>query len=781
MRVWIGRAGFLSVQGSKALMALVLLYGSIVDGLTSWRVSFMDSIPTHIGKYELVGRLGQGGMGAVYKAFHPQLQRYVAIKFLLTGAEAEPDFIARFEQEARLVARLRHPHIVQVFDYDVADGKPYMVMEYVEGETLADRIASYHRAGQLMPVDEVVAYFQQLCAAVDYAHRQGMLHRDIKPRNVLLNKQNEAILTDFGLAKIAGVSGMTSNSVLVGTPHYMSPEQGQGLPVDGRSDVYSLSVMLYTVLAGRLPFDGQTPVAVIMQHVTAEPPPIESINPGVLPALAQVAMIGMGKKPEERFQTAAALGSAITHALEPGSSPSGATHTFSLTAPSGVETILTHVGNQPPGGGPAGPGSGPAYAAAQAGERPLSTHLMQATPPNQAQPDVRAALLSGSPVGPSSISPLPLPAPPAKRRIGRLAAIGIIVALLLVGSIVLAGVLLNRGGTGVVTVGTVTFTDSDANDFSHPADTLTANLSKLNAPAGGTNYFAWLCPSDGSSTCTLLGAVQVQSNGSAALKASPTGKSLLGVTTVSDAQLAIGVTFKITQEPNEVSAPPAAPSNHIVYAGSIAGDLLAHIRHQIVAFPRTDSSIHTALDTGFGQDAALLAQLSQQLKANQSHPATMQVLAEEIYNLIAGPDAQHWVSSQPMYADGDDQIGMDAGATVQVQQSACTNPQNSSYLPGVVDHAHLAAEAGKTQALQNLYNKMLAACQGITPWLLSIQKTAQQIAQNPDGASQADINTLVDNANNVLNGWTSESQHIDGARQMLTFSEQMATISVTAH
>jgi hypothetical protein len=382
---------------------------------------------------------------------------------------------------------------------------------------------------------------------------------------------------------------------------------------------------------------------------------------------------------------------------------------------------------------------------------------------------------------------MPLPAPPRKRGVGRLAAIGLIVVLL-VGSIVLAGVLLHPGSTvntghpPLVTVGTLTFSDSDANDFSHPADTLTGTLSKLKAPAGGTNYFAWLCPSDGSSKCTLLGAVQVQGNGSAKLQAATAGSSLLGVADPANAaQLAAGMTFEITQEPTEVSSPPATPSSKIVYVGSIAGDLLLHIRHQIVAFPRTDSSITTALDTGFGQDAALLVQLSQQLKANQTHPRTMQLLAEEIYNLIAGPDAQHWVGTQPMYANGDDQIGMDAGATVQVQQSNCTTPANSSYLPGLVDHAHLAAMTSpKDQSLQKLFSQILAACQGITPWLTSIQSTAQQIAQNPNQVNQADINTLADNANNVLNGWTSESQHIDGARQILIFSEQMATITVTA-
>src|ERR1051326_3330374 len=155
----------------------------------------MQSMPPHIGKYEIIGPLGHGGMGAVYKAFHPQLQRNVAIKLLLATNETDPDFIARFQHEARAVAQLRHPYIVQVFDFDIDDSKPYMVMEFVEGETLSQRLRRLHRSGQMLPLAEVAHLFQQLCWAVEYAHQQGMLHRDLKPQNVIINTQNDAILT----------------------------------------------------------------------------------------------------------------------------------------------------------------------------------------------------------------------------------------------------------------------------------------------------------------------------------------------------------------------------------------------------------------------------------------------------------------------------------------------------------------------------------------------------------------------------------------------------------
>ncbi len=729
----------------------------------------MQASPNRIGKYELLNRLGRGGMGEVYKAFHPQLQRYVAIKVLLTNSETDPEFIARFQNEAMAVARLRHPHIVQVFDFDIEGDKPYMVMEFVEGETLGQRMTRYHRAGKVVPTDEVVRLFQELCAAVDYAHKQGMLHRDIKPANVIINSSGDAILTDFGLAKISGVSGLTASGSVMGTPHYMSPEQGQGQAMDARSDVYSLSIMLYEMLAGKLPFDADTPVGVIMQHIMAPPPPIEEANPAVSSALAQVALVGMAKKPDERFRSAGAMGAAIAAAVHQApmrinAAPTGTPDTLATVAgpvdPDNAETKRANrpgapvhqgaggnagqppagfVGNPPPGAWPATPGM---------------------TPPGSAQPRRKPSY-----------------------SLGRYAVIGIILLLIIIGGGILLIALGNKPNTQTSTntftgsVGSVTFTDSDANDFARPADTLKATFSNLQKPAAGSTYFAWLCDS-GSATCTLVGAVLPQANGSATLNVSK-GSNLLGVS--DPTKLASNLTFKITSEQTEASSPPASPSQNVAYSGQIVSGVLLHIRHQLVAFPKSTLFVgnNTALDTGLGVDATLLNQLANQLK-NTSSLVSRTVTAEEILNLILGKDGQKdWnQDGRTSVFKGDDGFGLGTNATVNA--SDCSGQQNTTYLALTMQHACLAQKASGTTDLSNLFQKIKTAGANIATAIAAIQTIAQKIAQATDASafSQGDINTLVTTADAVLNGVTGETQQQDGARQILVYSEGMATITI---
>src|SRR6266705_835870 len=236
--------------------------------------------PRYLGKYELQERLGRGGMGEVWKAFDPQLRRYVAIKVLNADLREEPDFVARFTHEAQLVASLHHPNIVQIHDFqftDTSDGNSsmaYMVMDYVEGTTLADYIYSTSRKGQYPSAVEIIHLFSSISLAIDHAHRQGMVHRDIKPANILLDQRNttrnpmgEPILSDFGIAKLLGATTHTLSGWWLGTPLYISPEQAAGTSGNERSDIYSLGIILYEICTGVLPFQGETPAAIMMQHI----------------------------------------------------------------------------------------------------------------------------------------------------------------------------------------------------------------------------------------------------------------------------------------------------------------------------------------------------------------------------------------------------------------------------------------------------------------------------------------------------------------------------------
>jgi serine/threonine protein kinase/Tfp pilus assembly protein PilF len=268
-----------------------------------------------LGKYRLIERLGRGGMAEVYRAYQPRLERDVAVKVMLGYLAEDEKFIGRFEREAKAVAALRHPHIVQIYDFDVEDDVYYMVMEYIGGETLKARLKRLDAEGKWMPLDEVAQIFRALCDALDYAHAQGCIHRDIKPANVMFEGER-LVLTDFGIASIVGGTRYTVSGAMVGTPAYMSPEQGQGDPGDVRSDVYSLGVILYEMVTSRLPYDADTPLAIVLKHLS-EPLPLPSqVCADVPPAVEKVILRALAKSPDDRYQSAGALAEALEAAAE---------------------------------------------------------------------------------------------------------------------------------------------------------------------------------------------------------------------------------------------------------------------------------------------------------------------------------------------------------------------------------------------------------------------------------------------------------------------------------
>src|SRR3954449_6656403 len=250
-------------------------------------------------RYRLDEKIGSGGMSSVYRAFDPTLERWVAIKLMHRDISDDPDQLERFRREARTVARLNHPHVVTVIDAGEDEGNPYIVFEYVEGETLKDRIK---RCGRL-PVAEAVAYAIEIARALEAAHAQRLVHRDVKPQNVLIDGEGRAKVTDFGIARSLEGQGLTATGRVLGTTDYVSPEQALGHQVDEQSDIYSLGVVLYEMLAGETPFSADTQVAVAMKHVKDPLPDVQRRRPEVSAALAAIMERATAKETRNRYRT----------------------------------------------------------------------------------------------------------------------------------------------------------------------------------------------------------------------------------------------------------------------------------------------------------------------------------------------------------------------------------------------------------------------------------------------------------------------------------------------
>ena len=263
-----------------------------------------------LGKYRILEPLGSGGMARVYRAYHPQLDRYVAVKVLRSDLMEEPEFTGRFRREAQSVANLRHPNIIQVFDFETQDEASYMVMELMEGDTLKTRMNAYRTRGETMPVGEMVRILLDALDGLGYAHSAGMIHRDIKPANILLSGRGQAVLTDFGIAQIVGGTHYTTSGALMGTLHYMAPEQGMQKG-DARSDLYSMGIVLYELFTGQPPFDADTPLAILLKHLNDPLPLPRTLNPNIPEPFERVILKALSKRPEDRYQTAADMAQAL--------------------------------------------------------------------------------------------------------------------------------------------------------------------------------------------------------------------------------------------------------------------------------------------------------------------------------------------------------------------------------------------------------------------------------------------------------------------------------------
>src|SRR5213082_2237245 len=304
------------------------------------------------GRYKIMRKLGSGGMANVYLAEDQELGRRVAIKILNDRHAGDEQFIERFRREAKNAAALSHPNIVSIYDRGEAEGTYYIAMEYLDGRSLKELIVSRGPAPVNVPID----YVRQILAALRFAHRHGIVHRDIKPHNVLVDAEGRLKVTDFGIAR-AGASQMTEAGSIIGTAQYLSPEQAKGAPVDQTSDLYSIGVVLYELLTGVVPFTGDTPVEIAMKHLSSPPEPPSAKRADVPRDLDLVVMRALAKDPSERYQSAEemdadlrriARGAAVSPATE-----EAATAIIARPPPTAVTEITTRGREPVPYGPPA--------------------------------------------------------------------------------------------------------------------------------------------------------------------------------------------------------------------------------------------------------------------------------------------------------------------------------------------------------------------------------------------------------------------------------------------
>ena len=311
-----------------------------------------------LGKYQIQAALGKGGMGMVYIGYDPLLDRKVAIKVLAPHLVWEEGFVERFLREARAAARIKHPNIVTVYDVGQEQEQFYFVMEYLEGQTLADRI----RQRGPLPPEEVLSILHPLADALDYAHQHGLVHRDIKPANIIVGDGLRVTLTDFGIARAAQETRLTTAGTIMGTPEYMSPEQAWGEEVGNETDLYSLAVVAYEMLSGKVPFSGTTPHAVLYKQIHEPPPPIRESRPDLPTGVETVLALALDKEPGKRYRTTAAFVGELDSAL------AGKL----LATPEETPTLLLAAEEAPPP--PRQPASSPATPAPQQApvSRPVS-------------------------------------------------------------------------------------------------------------------------------------------------------------------------------------------------------------------------------------------------------------------------------------------------------------------------------------------------------------------------------------------------------------------------
>lgn len=700
-----------------------------------------------LGKVRIERLIARGGMAEVYYGIHTTLERPVAVKVMLSHLEGEPELQARFQREARVLASLRHANIVQIYDFDVAEGQPYIVMEYVPGVSLASYLRVVHESGGRLTLKEVGRFLVMLAAALDAAHTQGVIHRDVKPANVLitdkirvpnvnepLSENAEAVLTDFGLLRLVDSAAQTASGVIAGTPSYMSPEQARGERVDHRSDIYSLGVLLYELLAGRVPFEADTSMAVLLKHLQEPPPPIPD-----LPVALQIVLDrALDKKPENRYQTAREMARAFLD---------GCGLSMVDVLP-GYSSSLSNIDRLPP----------------VSRLNDMETLPFRKTLAPQ-QPGSSPALPSVSTEA-STLPPAPqtVPASGAKRPLwiaGVVIGVVILVGLVLLLSGPLGAALAPASTPTVEPSTTPAPTDtplpvapSATHDSAEPAhgaagdDTATYGtlrfynvaafldevilvVDQLPQPPADMQYEAWLVGEE--SSRRTLGLVQLDESGRAELTfLDEQGRNLL----------ARYHRLEITLEPLGDTNPNV--SDNVAYSSGIPPMALAHLKHLFVSFVETPNE--AGLLVGLVTHSHLVDENAQaMLSAYQSKDGPgVQRRAEAIYNLLVGKQGQGYgdVDQNGTTEDPGDGYGL------------LLNGDSAGYIGGTASHAGFAmdmADASENIKLHGAH--VVISAKNVEGWTSELRELTLQIIADPLGA---ETNTLIRQAvalsDRILNG-----------------------------
>jgi hypothetical protein len=746
-----------------------------------------------LGQYHLLEVIRHGGMATVYKAYQASLDRYVAVKVLANSPD--PQFATRFKREARAIAQLQHPNILPIYDYGEQDGLLYLVVQYIEnGTTLGDLLGT--------PMEPVGALriIERVLSALDYAHQRGIIHRDIKPSNILMPSPTWPLLADFGIAKIMNASDgqhLTMSGVFIGTPAYVAPEQVLGNAIDVRTDLYSMGVVLYEMVTGRVPFDANTPMTMLTKHAYEPPPSPRTINPDLPPVVEPVLLRALAKDPADRYQSATTMAEALArvavqieqgrshdqhaalyqaglHAFEEGRWDLAVERLRELVALApGYEDAadllvaaqdaqvrtktearlqLERVqqrrqGGQPSPGtiAPGAPLSGeadpapativPALPAAPSGTGTLPTPLVAETP-------VVAAGVGAAPAAAVRVAPQPT----ARRSIPWLA--GVILAVLVLGgglALGLSGVL---GGTGLGGVGPpASPTPGDGMEMGVDAASLgTLRFSDGSATLDEVTLSVEKLSAPAAGTqyeAWLLGQGGELRQSLSVLQLDGSGK---GDLVYRDSQgrnlLSLFDRLEITIEPDP--DPNPSSSRNIAYSGAVPPLALEHIKHLLVAFPTTDKQ--TALTIGLVEQATVLNDTAQAMLAAQKAGdlATMRRNAEGMVNLIAGPKGEHAgdLDGDGTATDPGDGFGL------------LLNGDQAGYIEGTLDHAQLSSDQPDATANIKLHAAHVkVAAENLSEWAVELRDRATRIAAAASvDAARDDATQAAALADRFLNG-----------------------------